>query len=139
MHPAAKLVASAAAVLLALTVTACSARAEPKPQSEPTSSPAVAAPVPTVTKPVPVELTPEQQAFADESAAWEDRRAAVTSEQWAVGCPIIDRAWTMSYLGDTVGALYTLHEAEAAMGATDVLYFAARRGRRFVRGQHGNR
>lgn len=62
-------------------------------------------------------LTAAQIAAQAEQDAWEARVAAVTPDQWATACAIIDRAWSANYMGDPELGADLLIEAERSFGA----------------------
>lgn len=81
-----------------------------EPVAEETYTP-VPAPDPTPT------LTEAQIAARAEHAAWTERVAAVTPDQWATACEIVDRAWSANYMGDPELGADLLIEAERSFGA----------------------
>lgn len=89
-------------------------------------------PVPTETytpRPVPdptPTLTAAQIAANAEQAAWNARVAAVTPEQWATACAIIDRAWSANYMDDPRLGAELLIEAERTFGADGYVLSAFR-------------
>ena len=72
-------------------------------------------------------LTAAQIAAQAEHEAWEARVAAVTPDQWATACAIIDRAWSANYMGDPDLGADLLIEAERSFGADGYVLSAFQR------------
>ncbi|MFV4913834.1 hypothetical protein PFZ49_09815 [Microbacterium lacticum] len=71
-------------------------------------------------------LTAAQIAAQAEHEAWEARVVAVTPDQWATACAIIDRAWSANYMGDPELGADLLVEAERSFGADGYVLSALR-------------
>lgn len=103
--------------LLPVSQVAAEPTHDPVPEETYTPRPA---PDPTPT------LTAEQIAANAEQAAWDARVAAVTPEQWATACAIVDRAWSANYMDDPRRGADLLIEAERTFGADGYVLSAFR-------------
>lgn len=111
-------VAVAGLVALAAPVAAAEQTYTPVPKETYTPRP-VPDPTPT--------LSAAQIAAQAEQDAWEARVAAVTPDQWATACAIIDRAWSANYMGDPDLGADLLIEAERSFHADGYVLSAFQR------------